>query len=116
MNAALAGRRPVRDKARPALPEPLVWTFDGPLQRTLDDLEHTLRRALVMVGDVQRIALLVDVSLPALAARVRAGDAVQPTWSRFVARLGACGIPGTPRIRHLKDAGPLATLVVAYRS
>jgi hypothetical protein len=116
MSAALASRRPARAGTRAALPEPLVWTFDGPLERALDDLEHTLRRALVMVGDVQRIALLVDISLPALAARVRAGDALQPTWSRFVERLGACGIPGTPRIRHLKDAGPLATLVVAYRS
>ena len=116
MSAASASRRPPRVAARPALPEPLVWAFDGPFERCLADLEDTLRRALVMVGDVQRIVLLVDVSLPALAARVRAGDAVQPTWSRFVARLGACGIPGTPRIRHLKDAGPLATLVVAYRS
>ena len=116
MSAALAPRRPTRAATPAALPEPLVWTFDGPLERALDDLEHTLRRALVMVGDVQRIALLVDISLPALAARVRAGDALQPTWSGFVERLGACGIPGTPRIRHLKDAGPLATLVVAYRS
>lgn len=114
MSTVFASRRSMPRSG--ALPAPLVWTFDGPLERALDDLEDTLRRAVVLVGDVKRIALLVDVSLPALAARVRAGDAVQPAWSRFVERLRASGIPGAPRIRHLRDAGPLATLVVAYRS
>ena len=112
-------RSPRSDRRAPrrsALPAPLVWTFDGPFHRCLADLDDTLGRALVLVGDVRRIVLAVDLSLPALAERVRAGDAVQPAWSRFVARLGACGVPGAPRIRHLEDAGPLATLVVAYRS
>jgi hypothetical protein len=105
-------RRPHRDP----LPPPLVWTFDGPLERCLADCEDTLRRALVLVGDVRRIVLAVDVSLPALAARVRAGDAVQPAWGRFVERLRGTGVPGAPRIRHLPADGPLATLVVAYRT
>ena len=58
-----------------SLPAPLVWTFDGPFERCLADLEDTLRRAIVLVGDVSRVALLIDLSLPALLARVAAGDA-----------------------------------------
>ena len=50
------------------------------------------------------------------AARVAAGDVIQPAWSRFLdrsarptaCRLRACAI--------LRAPGPLATLVVAYRS
>ena len=104
-------------RAAEALPAPLVWTFDGPFERCLGDLEDTLRRAIVLVGDVSRIALLIDLSLPALLQRVRAGDAVQPAWGRFVDRIaGAYGLPSFPRVRHLRAAGPLATLVVAYRS
>ncbi|MDQ6683763.1 MAG: hypothetical protein M3Z16_01435 [Pseudomonadota bacterium] len=100
-----------------ALPAPLVWTFDGPFERCLGDLEDTLRRALVLVGDVSRIALRIDISLPALLQRVRAGDAVRPAWLGFNARLAsAYGLPASPRVRHLRTNGPLATLVVAYRS
>ena len=100
-----------------ALPPPLVWTFDGPFERCLGDLEDALRRALVLVGDVSRIALLIDLSLPALLLRVRAGDALQPAWSRFVERVSSdYGLPAFPHVRHLRTAGPLATLVVAYRS
>ena len=65
-----------RRGARPddALPAPLVWTFDGPFERCLADLEDTLRRAIVLIGDAARIALLIDLSLPAVKARVQAGD------------------------------------------
>ena len=104
-------------RADRATPPPLVWSFDGPFERCLADLEDALRRALVLVGDVSRIALLIDVSLPALLQRVHAGDAVQPAWGRFVARVSSdYGLPEFPRVRHLRQAGPLATLVVAYRS
>ena len=100
----------------PELPEPLVWTFDGPFERCLDDLDDSLRRAIVLIGDVSRVALLIDLSLPALLARVRAGDRVQPAWGRFTDRIAGYGLPTFPRVRHLRAPGPLATLVVAYRS
>ena len=96
---------------------PLVWTFDGAFATCLCDMEDTLRRALVQVGDVTRIALLIELSLPALRARVAAGDAIQPAWGRFVASLTSrYGLPSPPRLRHSRNAGPLATLVIAYRS
>jgi len=98
------------------LPAPLVWTFDGPFERCLDDIEDTLRRAIVMVGDVSRVALLIDLSLPALKQRVEAGDALQPAWGRFLERTSRYGLPASPRVRHLRVAAPLATLVVAYRN
>jgi hypothetical protein len=100
-----------------ALPAPLVWTFDGPFERCLADIEDTLRRAILLVGDVSRIALLIDLSLPALQRRIAAGEVVQPAWGRFVERIAAAyGLPAFPRVRHLRARGPLATLVVAYRS
>jgi hypothetical protein len=112
-SAAAARRR--KDDSE-ALPPPLVWTFDGPFERCLDDIEDSLRRAIVLIGDVSRVALLIDLSLPALQARVRAGDRIQPAWGRFVERLSGYGLPSFPRVRHLRTRGPLATLVVAYRS
>jgi len=96
-------------------PAPLVWTFDGPVERCLADIEDTLRRAIVLIGDVSRVALLIDVSLPALQQRVRAGDALQPAWTRFIERIGRYGLPASPRVRPLRSAGPLLTLVIAYR-
>jgi hypothetical protein len=97
------------------LPEPLVWTFDGPFERCLADLEDTLRRAMVMVGGVSRIALLIELSLPTLQRRLQAGDKLQPAWGDFLERLGRYGLPAQPRVRHLPQPGPLATLVVAWR-
>ncbi len=98
-------------------PSPLTWTFDGPFETCLADLEDTLRRALVQVGDVSRVVVMVDLSLPALQGRVDNGEAVQPMWGQFLERLRArYGLPIAPRVRHLKDAGPLATLIIAYRS
>jgi hypothetical protein len=42
---------------------------------------------------------------------------VQPAWGEFVERLShRYGLPAPPRIRHARSAGPLVTLVVAYRS
>ena len=99
-----------------ALPAPLVWTFDGPFERCLADLDDTLRRALVMVGDAARLALLIDLSLPAVKRRVEAGDRLQPAWGLFLERISAYGLPALPRVRHLRRPGPLATLVLAYRS
>ena len=109
-----SGRR--AERPIESLPPPLVWTFDGPFERCLNDLEDSLRRAIVLIGDVSRVALLIDVSLPALQARVRAGDRVQPAWGRFVERISGYGLPSFPSVRPLRTPGPLATLVVAYRS
>ena len=109
-----SGRRAQHDVE--SLPPPLVWTFDGPFERCLDDVDDSLRRAIVLIGDVSRVALLIDLSLPALLARVRAGDRVQPAWGRFTDRIAGYGLPTFPRVRHLRAPGPLATLVVAYRS
>jgi hypothetical protein len=97
-----------------APPRPLTWSFDGPLERCLAELEDTLRRAVVLVGDVARVAVLIDVSLPALQRRIAAGEALQPAWGRFVERLGRYGLPTPPQVRHRRRPGPLATLVVAY--
>jgi len=94
---------------------PLVWTFDGAFATCLCDMEDTLRRAIVQIGDVSRIALLIELSLPALRARVAAGDAIQPSWSHFLGSLTSrYGLPAAPRVRHLTTPGPLATLVIAY--
>jgi hypothetical protein len=96
---------------------PLVWTFDGAFVTCLVDIEDTLRRAIVQVGDVAAIAVLIEVSLPALKRRVDAGEAIQPAWGQFIERLSdRYGLPAPPRVRHVKTTGPLATLVVAYRS
>ena len=108
-----------RDAGAPTrkAPAPLVWTFDGPFTTCLADMEDTLRRAIVQVGDVARIAVMVELSLPALRSRVGAGDAIQPAWGRFLESVTSrYGLPATPRVRHLKAQGPLATLVIAYRS
>jgi len=96
---------------------PLVWTFDGAFATALADLEDTFRRALVQIGDMSRIAVMIEVSLPALKSRIDAGDAIQPAWSQFLdAVTGRYGLPGAPRVRYLKTRAPLATLVIAYRS
>ena len=105
-----------REAREERLPAPLVWTFDGPFERCLADLEDTLRRAIVMVGDVSRVALLIDLSLPALQRRVKAGDAVQPGWGRFLSNIERYGLPAAPSVRHLRAEGPLLTMVVAYRN
>jgi hypothetical protein len=103
------------DRGEP-LDAPLVWTFDGPFATCLSDMEDTFRRAIVQVGDVSGVAVQIDLSLPVLKLRVDAGDAIQPAWGQFVDRLTQrYGLPAGPRVRHLKRAGPLATMVIAYR-
>src|SRR5580765_4616099 len=95
---------------------PLIWTFAGPFATCLADMEDTFRRAIIQVGDVSRIAVQIDLSLPALKKRVDAGESIQPAWGQFVERLTQrYGLPSGPRVRHVKMAGPLATMVIAYR-
>jgi hypothetical protein len=95
---------------------PLIWTFAGPFATCLTDMEDTFRRAIIQVGDVSRIAVQIDLSLPELKKRVDAGESIQPAWGQFVERLTQrYGLPTGPRVRHVKMAGPLATMVIAYR-
>jgi hypothetical protein len=116
MTRALAHPRSKR-APRPNGEAPLVWTFDGQFATCLYDMEDTLRRALVQVGEVSRLAVMIELSLPALRARVEAGDAIQPAWDRFLDAVGSrYGLPAPPRVRHRKTEGPLATLWIAYRS
>ena len=56
---------------------PLLWTFDGPFITCLYDLEDALRRAIVQVGDVSRIAILLELSLPRMHARIQSGESTQ---------------------------------------
>ena len=109
----MSARHPPVDA--PELPAPLVWTFDGRFETCLLDIEDTLRRAIVLVGDVSRVVLAIELSLPALQQRLAKGDRLQPAWRLFLERLDRYGLPSAPRIRHRPHAGPLATLVVAYR-
>ena len=107
-------KAPARTAPRAA---PLVWTFDGDFATCLADLEDALRRAIVQLGGVSRLVVAIDVSLPALHRRVQAGDAVQPAWREFLARVSKrYGLPAAPKLRYLPAPGPLATLVILYRS
>ena len=52
-----------------------------------------------------------------LRRRVDAGEAIQPAWTKFLERVSErYGLPTSPRVRSHAGTGPLATLVVAYRS
>jgi hypothetical protein len=114
---AMSGVPKRRDRDATPTQQPLVWTFDGSFSTALADLEDAFRRALVQIGDVSRIAVMIELSLPALKARMEAGDAIQPAWSQFLDAVTArYGVPAAPRIRYLKVRAPLATLVIAYRS
>jgi hypothetical protein len=96
---------------------PLVWTFDGPFAAALDDMDDTLRRSIVQLGGVSRVVVLIELSLPALRARVDAGESIQPAWRNFIERVTwRYGLPAPPRVRPLRVAAPLATMVIAYRS
>jgi hypothetical protein len=117
MSAYVRRRDRDAEAARRQAHGPLVWTFDGPFATSLADLEDTFRRALVQIGDVSGIVVMVELSLPALKARLEAGDAIQPAWSQFLDALTArYGLPSAPRVRYVKTRAPLATLVIAYRS
>ena len=116
---AQASRRSKRAKSAhdDAVAAPLVWSFEGPFATCLADLEDALRRAIVQVGDVSAVAVLIELSLPALKRRVDCGDRIQPAWGRFLERLAdGYGLPTVPHVRHVRTPGPLATLVVAYRN
>lgn len=96
---------------------PLVWTFDSSFALCLADMEDTLRRLIVQMGDIAAIAVLIEISLPALKRRVDGGEAVQPAWGQFLERVSShYGLPAPPRVRPVRNTAPLATLVVAYRS
>ena len=96
---------------------PLTWIFDGRFPGSLADLEDTLRRAIVQVGDVSRVLVMIELSLPALKARMAAGDRVQPAWGEFLARAASrYGLPAAPRLRYLTHDAPLLVMVIAYRS
>ena len=96
---------------------PLTWAFDGPLATSLADLEDTLRRAIVQVGDVARVLVVIELSLPALSARLAAGETLQPAWRAFLARLtSGYGLPAPPRLRYLTRDAPLLVMIIAYRS
>jgi len=96
---------------------PFLWTFDGSFADALAGIEDTLRRTIVQVRDVASIVVLIEMSLPELRRRVDAGESIQPAWSQFLNRIThRYGLPAPPRVRPMKGAGPLATLVVAYRS
>lgn len=114
----MSGRLKRRDRdVVPKLQGPLVWTFDGAFAASLADLEDAFRRALVRIGDVSRIAVMIELSLPALKSRLEAGDTIQPAWSQFLDAVTVrYGLPAAPRIRYLKTRAPLVTLVIAYRS
>lgn len=117
----MSAARGLRKSATPTVTEtvagPFVWTFDDSLADCVADIEDTLRRAIVQLGDVTSIVVLIELSLPALRRCVDSGETIQPAWARFVERLSTrYGLPEPPRIRMLKGEGPLATLVIAYRS
>ena len=98
-------------------PAPLVWVFDGRFADALGDLEDALRRAIVQVGDVARVLVAIELSLPALKRRIDAGDTLNPAWAEFVARAASrYGLPAAPRIKYGTDAGPLLKMIIAYRS
>jgi len=110
-------RRPKSPPAAGSVSGPFVWTFDGAFATCLADIEDTLRRAIVQVGDIAGIVILIEISLPALKQRVDAGESIQPAWQQFIERLTErYGLPSPPRARPLRSSGPLATLVLAYRS
>lgn len=98
-------------------PAPLIWVFDGRFGDALADLEDALRRAIVQMGDVARVLVAIELSLPALKQRIDAGDRLNPAWAEFVGRAASrYGLPAAPRIKYGTNAGPLLTMIIAYRS
>ena len=95
-----------------------MWTFDGAFAECLADMEDALRRAIVQVGDVASIAVLIEISLPdAEASRRR--RRCDPAGVGADAWSGCRSGTDCRRRRgcaHLDVEGPLATLVIAYRS
>ena len=73
---------------------------DLPHAELVEDIGMTDENAALLADlnealDELRIALLIELSLPALRARVEAGDAIQPSWTHFLAALTSrYGLPG----------------------
>ena len=95
------------------------WTFDGALADCLADMEDALRRAIVQVGDVV-VDRRPDRALASWRSSVASMPATRssPAWSQFLERMIG---PLRTALRHRACArwtteGPLATLVIAYRS
>ena len=106
-----------RKRASATVGLPLTWAFDGRFPDCLADLEDALRRAIVQVGDVARVLVVIELSLPALKARMAAGDKIQPAWGEFLARVTSrYGLPAAPRLRYLTRDAPLLVMIIAYRS
>jgi len=106
-----------RNRVAATVEAPLTWAFDGRFPSSLADLEDTLRRAIVQVGDVARVLVVIELSLPGLKARMAAGDKVQPAWGEFLARVTShYGLPAAPRLRYLTHDAPLLVMIMAYRS
>ena len=106
-----------RNRAAATVGAPLTWAFDGRFPGSLADLEDTLRRTIVQVGDVSRVLVVIELSLPALKVRMAAGDTIQPAWGEFLARVTSrYGLPAAPRLRYLTHDAPLLMMVIAYRS
>ena len=101
-----ARRRGVAARAE-RVEAPLVWTFDGPFATCLADIEDTLRRAIVQVGDVsrdRRADRSVAAGAQAARRRGRSDAAGMGTVRRTPAQ--RYGLPAGPRVRHLQDGGP----------
>ena len=107
----------LRNRAAATVGAPLTWAFDGRFPGSRADLEDTLRRTIVQVGDVSRVLVVIELSLPALKVRLAAGDTIQPAWGEFLARVTSrYGLPAAPRLRYLTHDAPLLMMVIAYRS
>lgn len=106
-----------RNRAAAMVGAPLTWAFEGRFADCLADLEDTLRRAIVQVGDVSRVLVVIELSLPGLQARLAAGDTVQPAWGEFLKHVASrYGLPVAPRLRYLTHDAPLLVMVIVYRS
>jgi hypothetical protein len=106
-----------RGRGTAAVEAPLKWAFDGRFPVSLADLEDTLRRAIVQVGEVARVLVVIELSLPALKARMASGDKIQPAWGEFLGRVTSrYGLPAAPRLRYLRRDAPLFVMIIAYRS
>ncbi len=119
-----AGRAHRREAATrlESLPAPLVWTFDGPFERCLADLEDTLRRAIVMVGDVvARRAADRPLAAGAAASRRRrrraaAGLGPLPRTPRAATACRPCRACATCARRPAGDAGHRLSQLTCRRS
>ena len=98
-----------RRAARAPIGAPLIWTFDGPFARCLADIEDTLRRAIVQVGDVSRRRRADRrCRCRRCKRRVDAGRRAATGVGRSSSSASShrYGLPAPPRVRHSRTAGP----------